>query len=133
MKQFLVVLMLLSVPRAYAQDSVTVTDGFRFKPEFTGRKVIATSAIGGLLVTSLIWSYDTWWRDAGRPFHFQSENWLNGPFLGLDKVGHFYTSYFYFHTFRNIMLWGGYEPSKSDLWATIASAFFAVAIEVGDG
>lgn len=133
MKQFLLVCMLLSVPRVYAQDSVVVTDGFRLKPDFTGRKVIATGAIGGLLVTSLIWSYDTWWRDAGRPFHFQSENWLNGPFLGLDKVGHFYTSYFYFHTFRNIMLWGGYEASRSDFWATVAAAFFALAIEVGDG
>jgi Predicted periplasmic lipoprotein (DUF2279) len=133
MRHLLLVLMLVSVQQVHARDSVLVTDGFRFKPEFTGRKIVATSAIGGMLVTSLIWSYDTWWRDAGRPFHFHSENWLDGPVLGIDKIGHFYTSYFYFHTFRNIMLWGGYEPSKSDLWATIASAFFALAIEVGDG
>ena len=116
-----------------AQDSLKITDGFLLKPELTGRKVVATGAIGVMLATSLIWSYDTWWRDAGRDFHFRTENWLNGFGLGIDKIGHFYTSYFYFNTFRNIMLWGGYEPSTANWWAIGSTAFFAVAIEVGDG
>ncbi len=133
MRHLLLAVVLVLVQQANARDSLMVTDGFRVKPEFTGRKIVATSAIGGMLVGSLIWSYDTWWRDAGRPFRFHSENWLDGPVLGIDKIGHFYTSYFYFHAFRNIMLWGGYEASTSDLWAAIASAFFALAIEVGDG
>ena len=133
MRYRVLVLILVLAQQAYASDSLMVTDGFHVKPDFGGRKIVATSAIGGMLVGSLIWSYDTWWRDAGRPFRFHSENWLDGPVLGIDKIGHFYTSYFYFHTFRNVMLWGGYEASTSDLWAAIASAFFALAIEVGDG
>ncbi|MEK9136509.1 MAG: DUF2279 domain-containing protein [Bacteroidota bacterium] len=133
MRAVVIVLLLFCVSLSSAQDSIFVTDGFQLKPDFTSRKVVSTVAIGGLLVTSLIWSYDTWWRDAGREFNFKTENWLNGYFLGIDKIGHFYTSYFYFNTFRNVMLWGGYERSTADWWAAGAAAFFALAIEVGDG
>jgi hypothetical protein len=127
MKKTILVTLIFSISIAHAQDSLSVTDGFQVKPEFTGRKIAATSAIGGMLVMSLIWSYDTWWRDAGRPFHFKTENWLDGYFRGIDKVGHFYTSYFYFNTFRNLMLWGGYEHATANWWAAGATAFF------GDG
>jgi hypothetical protein len=133
MKKLVPVMLILCLSKTCAQDSIYVTDGFRLKTEFTPRKYIATGAIGGLLVTSLIWSYDTWWRDAGRKFSFKTEHWLNSQTLGIDKVGHFYTSYFYFNTFRNLMLWGGYEQFTADLWAAGAAAFFAVAIEFGDG
>lgn len=132
-KQFGVILLLFCSLRAHAGDSTGVTDGFRTKPGFGTEKIIATTAVGGLIVTSLIWSYDTWWRDAGREFNFREENWLNSYTKGVDKLGHFYTSYFYFHTFRNVMLWGGYESSVSTVWAAASAAFFAVAIEVGDG
>jgi len=53
--------------------------------------------------------------------------------LGIDKMGHFFTSYFYFNTIRNIMLWGGYSRSNATWWAAGASAFFALAVEIGDG
>jgi hypothetical protein len=133
MKKALFVVLFVTTTLLRAQDTLAVTDGFSVKPEFGGRKLVATTMIGGMLVTSLIWSYDTWWRDAGRPFHFKTENWLDGYFRGLDKVGHFYTSYFYFQTFRNIMLWGGYEHSTANWWAAGAAGFFAVAVETGDG
>jgi hypothetical protein len=132
-KKILLFALLVSISTGQARDSLAVTDGFHVKPEMNGRKVASSVAIGGLLLTSLIWSYDTWWRDAGRDFQFITQDWLDGPNLGIDKVGHFYTSYFYYSLFRNIMLWGGYEPSTSDWWAAGAAAFFAVAIEVGDG
>lgn len=126
-------ILLLCATVSRAQDSLGVTDGFHIKPEFTGRKVVATSAIGGLLALSLYWSYDAWWRNAGGGFHFLNEGWLDGYARGLDKVGHFYTSYFYFNMFRNIMLWGGYESNTADWWALGATTFFAVAVELGDG
>ncbi|MEK7250358.1 MAG: DUF2279 domain-containing protein [Bacteroidota bacterium] len=133
MKKFIVVLIVVCTSLSHAQDSLTVTDGFRSNPEMTGRKIAATSAIGGLLALSLYWSYDSWWRHATPQFHFKTENWLNGSARGIDKVGHFYTSYFYFHLFRNIMLWGEYESSTADWWALGGATFFAVAVELGDG
>jgi hypothetical protein len=132
-RKLAVALLICSMSKSFSQDSVVVTDGFRLKPEFTGRKIASTVAIGSLMATSLIWSYDTWWRDAGREFNFKSEHWLNSYTRGIDKVGHFYTSYFYFNLFRNIMLWGGYERSTADWWAVGSTAFFALAIEFGDG
>lgn len=134
MKKFVVlVLLALCISRNHAQDSVIVTDGFHATPEFTGRKIAATSAVVGLLGLSLKWSYDSWWRNAGGGFHFVTEGWLNGYARGIDKVGHFYTSYFYFNLFRNIMLWGGYENSTANWWALGSASFFAVAVEMGDG
>ena len=133
MKNLLVLLLLLSFSRSLAQDSLVVTDGFQTKPEFTGRKIVATTAVGGLLALSLKWCYDSWWRDSRSSFHFVSQDWLNGYALGIDKIGHFYTSYFYFNLFRNIMLWGGYESSTADWWAFGSTAAFAVIVELGDG
>jgi len=134
MKKVLTIFLVLCVSQGlFAQDSLGVTDGSQLKPEFNGRKIASTVAIGGLLTTSLIWSYDTWWRDAGREFNFKTENWLNNYAHGLDKIGHLYTSYFYFNLFRNIMLWGGFRRSTADWWAAGAASFFALAIEVGDG
>lgn len=134
MKSLFIVLLLVAFSsRSVSQDSVVVTEGFRLKPEMTGRKLASTVAIGGLLAMSLYWSYDTWWRHGGTEFNFKTEHWLNSYTLGIDKIGHFYTSYFYFNLFRNIMLWGGYERSTADWWAIGASAFFALAIEIGDG
>jgi hypothetical protein len=133
MKKFAIVLIVVCTSLTHARDSLTVTDGFHTNPEFTGRKIVATSAIGGFLALSLYWSYDSWWRHATPQFNFVTENWLNGYARGIDKVGHFYTSYFYFNLFRNIMLWGGYESSTADWWALGGSTFFAVAVEIGDG
>jgi hypothetical protein len=129
----LLLLLLLFPQIACAQDSVKVTDGFRQFDEWTTRKYLATGLVGGILGVSMVWSYDSWWRDNARSFHFQSENWLNGPHRGIDKAGHLYTSYFYFHTLRNVMLWGGYRPSLANWVGVGGAAFFALAVEIGDG
>lgn len=133
MRRAVFILLIVCTSLASAQDSLHVTDGFTVNPDFSGRKIVATSAIGGLLGLSLYWCYDSWWRNAGGGFHFVNEGWLNGYARGIDKIGHFYTSYFYFHLFRNIMLWGGYENESATWWALGSSAFFALAVELGDG
>jgi len=89
--------------------------------------------VGGMLGFSLAWSYDSWWKESGTPFFFKNENWWNGEHRGVDKAGHLFTSYFYFHTIRDIMLWGGYRPSTAFWWGAGSSMFFALAVEIGDG
>ncbi len=144
-------LLLLIMGRCNAQDStsvlksipsdsmssvaepVRVNDGFLTKPEFTGKKIVATGILGAWMVTSLVWSYDAWWKGTSAPFHLKSENWLNSSTLGIDKIGHFYTSYFYYNLFRNIMLWGGYDRTTAEWWAVGGAAFFALSVEIGDG
>lgn len=133
MKKTVIFLLLVSVSYSRSQDTLHTTDGFRSDPSFGGRKIVATTAIGALLGLSIYWCYDSWWRDSSRKFHFITEGWWDNYSRGIDKLGHFYTSYFYFHLFRNIMLWGGYENSTADWWALGSSAAFAVIVELGDG
>jgi hypothetical protein len=126
-------LLILTSVTARSQDSVVVTDGFRAESTWSARKVISGIAVGGVLGGSLVSSYFDWWNGQGRKFHLFSEGWFGDYALGIDKAGHTYTSYFYFHAFRNLMLWGGFQPSTAFWWAAGTTAFFAVSIEIGDG
>lgn len=134
-RRFVAVMLLGVSCSTYAQvgDTLVSTGGFEQTEGFAGRKIIATTMVGGLLAGSLVDSYFAWWKGAEKPFTFYTESWFGEPWLGIDKVGHLYTSYFYFHTFQNILLWGGYEPSTAYWWAFGATAFFALSVEVGDG
>src|SRR5512140_766910 len=133
-RKLFVFLLLCSVTPAFAQDStVVITEGFQTRPDWTTRKAISTVAFGGVLVGSLVGSYFDWWNEDSRSFHFTQEGWFQDYSLGIDKCGHAYTSYFYFHTFRNLLLWGGARPSTAFWWASGATAFFAVSVEIGDG
>lgn len=118
-----------------AQDSMHVeyVDGFPQHEVSTVRKVASTTMVGGMLAFSLIWSYDSWWKSSKSAFFFKDENWWTGEHLGVDKAGHMFTSYFYFNTIRDIMLWGGYKPSTAFWWGAGSAAFFALAVEIGDG
>jgi len=132
--KLLVCLCLSGIARTVAQDSAAViTDGFQTRPDWTPRKVISAVTFGGVLCGSLVSSYYDWWNDQSQPFHFTREGWFNDYSLGIDKVGHVYTSYFYFHTFRNLLLWGGFQPPTAFWWAAGTTAFFALSIEIGDG
>jgi hypothetical protein len=89
--------------------------------------------IAGVIGLSLVWGFDSWWKGEAHSFHFLREGWFDDYSLGMDKVGHTYTSYFFFHSFRNIMLWGGFEPSTALWWGVGTSSFLAFCMEVGDG
>jgi hypothetical protein len=132
MHRVLIVLMGGLVTMACAQDSMRVNDGFSELNGHSSRKIVATGIVGATIAISLVWAYDSWWRDTS-PFSFRSENWLNGEHRGIDKAGHLYTSYFYFHTLRNVMLWGGHDPVTARWWGAGAAAFFALTVEIGDG
>jgi len=114
------------------QDSVLVTEGFAATQGMPPRKVLATGLTAGILAASLVESYYSWWKDADGQFTFRAEGWFAGH-RGIDKAGHLFTSYFYFRTFRNILLWGGYHPTTAYWWAAGLSAFFALSVEIGDG
>ncbi len=133
MKRFVLVLLLFGASPAAAQESPVVTEGFATRPGWTPRKAFSAVAVGGVIVGSLVSSYFDWWNAHPEKFHFVREGWFNDYSLGIDKVGHTYTSYFYFHTFRNLMLWGGFQPSTAFWWAAGTTTLFAVSVEIGDG
>jgi len=131
MRRYLCILLLAAQP-LLAQDTLTA---YPWPPPETGwsaRKILATTAVGGLFAGSLVSSYYDWWKGSSEPFHFTDDGLFTNYSLGIDKIGHAYTSYFYFHSFRNVMLWGGYDSSTAYWVAAGGSAFFALSIEVGD-
>ena len=82
---------------------------------------------------SLASSYYDWWKGNREPFHFVREGFLHDYSLGIDKIGHAYTAYFFFNAFRRTLLRGGYTPAESYWWGTGFTTLFALSVEVGDG
>jgi hypothetical protein len=99
---------------------------------WSARRIAATSVVGGMVAGSLVSSYFDWWKGSGQSFHFVHEGFLHDYSLGIDKIGHAYTSCFYFRTFRDILLWGGYPEEQAFWWAACTTGLFAVSIEIGD-
>jgi hypothetical protein len=134
MKRNVIAVFIFISTRALAGDSTAVAYAESSTPPQPGfKKTIATGLVAGMLGLSLVWAFDEWWKDNAQPFHFLTEGWFTDYSLGIDKVGHAYTSYFYYHTFRNMMLWGGYEPDEATTWSAATTAFFALCVEIGDG
>jgi hypothetical protein len=106
---------------------------FLYPPPGPGiRDPLSTVFVGAITAGILVDSYYAWWRDAEEPFHFYSSSWFSEN-SGIDRAGHFFTSYFFYHTFRDIQLWGGSDPTTARWWAAGLAAFEALSIEIGDG
>ncbi len=100
---------------------------------FFSRKNVVTYGIVAHSVFTTYVEYKWWWEGNYHPFHLQVEGFLNDYALGVDKIGHFYTSHFYFHALHNLMKWGGYDESTNLLVSSIIPAVYALSIEIGDG
>lgn len=133
MKKLLLSFWLFSVPMACAQDSTSVLNGFPQEVGSSSRRLIASGIMAGIIGTSVVWSADAWWQGRAHAFNFYNEGWFNDYSLGVDKAGHVFASYFYFHTFHNVMLWGGFDHSTALWWGAGITEFLALSLEIGDG
>jgi hypothetical protein len=126
----LFILFILCFTEAAAQD----LEEEQQTSSFFNRKFISVTAVSGIYAFTLLDSYLIWWRDDRRPFTFMEGEWFDGDSeKGMDKLGHFYTSYVFYRVQKNIFLWGGYTPETSMLLSGSLTAFMALMIEVGDG
>jgi hypothetical protein len=132
-RSLILLLLLVIAMRGLAADSSSVRDGFTPAEGWPAKKIVATGLVGGFLAGSLVSSYYDWWKDSNMPFHFVREGFIHDYSLGIDKIGHAYTAYFYFRTVRNILMWGGFDDEPAFWWGAGASAFFALSVEIGDG
>ncbi len=128
------ILLLILAINITAQDSLkTETSG-----SFFNKKNLSLITLSSVFALSLVDSYYMWWKDSSKPFHFNnppdSYGWFSEPTsYGIDRVGHFYTSYFFYHTQKNILLWGGHDKMFSTWFSAALTGGLAVLIEVGDG
>ena len=128
----------LLLSSAHAQDSLReypagYVTPFTVDSGTTVRKVVAGGIVGGLFLGSLVDSYYAWWQVRGGDFLFHEEGWFGEENIGIDKLGHFFTSYMYFHTFYDMLRWGGFDHGTA-YWTSAGVTFtFALLVEIGDG
>lgn len=97
------------------------------------RKTFVKYAIPVYGATVFYIQFQWWWKGNTHPFSIYWEGVWNDYSLGVDKVGHFYTSYAYYLSLYDMMRWAGYDKSTS-MWTGIGiAAFHAVSSEVADG
>ncbi len=114
---------------SFNKDDTTTTTSI------ISKKNISIAIISGVYLSTIIDSYKTWWADDKQPFKFSNgKHWFDEKSAyGIDKLGHMYTSYFFYHTIKNLFLWGDF-PKNTSMWLSASLTFgMAVLIEVGDG
>ena len=101
--------------------------GHPFWSRYTTATLGAVAIAGG----TLAYSAGVWWVNDYRPFHYYQAPWVEG--LGVDKIGHLYTSYAMFRSLHDVLLWGDHGREPAFWWAAGVSAFHGLAVEIGDG
>lgn len=101
------------------------------------RKDVATYGTIAWSAAALWVEYDWWWHpDPLYPqhtFRMQSDGYFNNYSYGVDKLGHFYSSYLIFSATYDVMRWADIDENTA-LWVAVSlPAVHAVGIEIGDG
>lgn len=109
----------------YSQDST--------KSELTLKKKLIISGLVVHQVSSFYLEYKWWWQKNYHPFVIYDDGGFYNYSLGADKVGHFYTSYFYFQALNEIMKYGEFSTKTRLITATVLPFTWALSIEIGDG
>ncbi|MGE5316306.1 MAG: DUF2279 domain-containing protein [Acidobacteriota bacterium] len=136
-----------AAPAASLSDSLSVVEPLPASssspssPERTfwifKRKPLALGATLAFSIPIVLLEYEWWWRDdylyKPHKFLYKNDGGFTNYSLGVDKCGHFFTSYVYFHTFYDLMKWADYSD-KTAFWTALAvPAAHAISIEMMDG
>ncbi|MFA6457592.1 MAG: DUF2279 domain-containing protein, partial [Bacteroidota bacterium] len=97
------------------------------------KKTVAVYSMAVYTIASFHVEYQWWWK--GNYHHFKQENdgFWNNYSLGVDKIGHFYTSFLYFNITYEFLRWATFDESSALCYAVLIPAFNALSIEIGDG
>ena len=97
------------------------------------KKSIVTYSLLAYSTASLYTEYQWWWKGNYHTFRYENDGFLNNYSLGIDKIGHFYTSYFYFTAVYEVMRWAEFDDDMILIGAIAMPLSHAVSIEIGDG
>lgn len=130
MKLFLVILFVFH-SYATAQENVSPnSDTALFGIQ---KNTLVTYSLLTYTAASLYTEYQWWWKGNYHRFRYENDGFLNNYSLGVDKIGHFYTSYLYFNAVLEVMRWGDYDDHTMLLTAIAMPLSHALSIEIGDG
>ena len=125
---FLIISVNISHANIYYQNNLKDTTH-----SLISRKTLIKSCLLAHSAFTIYVEYKWWWEGDYHPFRHKYEGIFNNYSLGVDKLGHFYISYLYFHSLNSLMKWGGYNESSS-LWiSSLLPAIYATSVEIGDG
>ncbi len=122
--------MLVIPALAFAQaDSTSLPTSSKF----TNKQKIFIGALAAQQVASFYVQYNWWWKNDYHSFNVEPDGFVNNYSLGVDKIGHFYTSYVYFHLLNETMRWADFSTKSRLITSTTVPLMWAISIEIGDG
>lgn len=93
--------------------------------------------IGGIVfhqAASLFLEYKWWWQgNVSRNFKIENDQFYNGYSLEVDKLGHIYTSYLYFHSLEELLHLAKFNRKTTNIVRFTLPVIWALRIETGDG
>lgn len=114
------------VQTVYAQDSTS-------QQKLTRRQKMVIGGLAFQQVVSFGVQYKWWWKDDYHSFQFERDGFVDGYWLGVDKAGHFFTSYLYFHSLNELLAWADFSPKTRRITSVALPLAWAISIEIGDG
>lgn len=99
----------------------------------SARKKLMVAALTLQQAATFYVEYKWWWEDNYHKFRFENDGAFNNYSLGVDKVGHFYTSYLYSNLLYETMKWSHFSEKSARTWSTVLPFAWALSIEIGDG
>ena len=123
---------ILFIHAAKAQTDTSGSSIFTASPTFNKPRLTFVAGTGSALYLSAFSGlYVLWYKDYPQsPFHLYNDN---AEWLQMDKVGHFYTSYYIGKIAIDVLGWTGLERKKSILYGAGTGLLFQTTIEVMDG
>ncbi len=115
-----------------AQTAHTEQENQKSLLNFSRKEIVAFS-ITAHTIGATILLYEWWWKDDYHHFSFGKEGFFDDYSLGVDKIGHFYTSYFYTKALYQIFKWADYDDTSLMLWSVAIPVAYALGWEIGDG
>ena len=109
------------------QDSVVI-----HPQKIKTKQIIIVSAIAIDQALSFYIEYQWWWKGNYHPFELEPIETENYSY-SIDKVGHFYTSYLYYHAINEIMKYGEFSKRTRTITSIAIPFTYALSIELGDG
>lgn len=103
------------------------------KHPFTTKQKIVIGALAVQQAASFYVQYQWWWKNDYHKFNVEPDGYFNNYALGVDKLGHFYTSYVYFHLLNETFRWAEFSDRTRIIASTAIPFVWAVSIEIGDG
>lgn len=97
------------------------------------KKRLNTFIIGSSVAygATLVGLNELWYKDSPKqPFHFFNDN---GEWKQVDKLGHFYSAFYFSYGTSKALRWSNVPPKKSDLIGAITGFAILVPIEIFDG